>query len=521
MKRRLLLLFICFLLIINFTSCQKPSDVILTTPSQDVTTTATKVEETKEINKNLSVHFSVSDSLNPYASKTAGNQQLCTLMYDGLIKLDENLNVVNKIASEIKFSYNRVIVTLKSVKFSDGSSLSAEDVEYSLDLAKNSKNGVYKNRLSNIKSYAPASVNVIEFVMKEVDPNFASNLDFPILKRDTLKRETDDGKPLPPIGCGRYVYYDDSGVYSLKGNQNYYGSIPKNQIDLVNIPDKAALQYNIKAGEVDVYYSGIDVSDVPAMSGGFTTSSSTNLVFLGINSKSDVFKSASIRNAISSIINREEICKLNYFGYAQSCESLYPNGSNITKNATNIFSKDKKIEKSIEHLAANGYNNTDNEGYYIDEQNNRLLFELLYNEENTYQKEAAAQIVRQLKIGGVESKLVGVAKNEYFRRVDKGEYQIYIGEIKLSNSLNLNALFSKKFNRIDREADSIDIVQLYDDYLDGKSDVNQLLNGFSFTMPFIPIAYRSVVVSCLSRVTPKAVATVNDAYYNIEQISVK
>ena len=87
---------------------------------------------------------------------------------------------------------NSVLVRLKDVNFSDGSSVSASDVEYSLNLAKKAKNGVYSEQLKIIKGCSVTSSKEIELTLTHGDPLAANVLDFPIIKQGSTKRKNDD-----------------------------------------------------------------------------------------------------------------------------------------------------------------------------------------------------------------------------------------------------------------------------------------------------------------------------------------
>ena len=85
----------------------------------------------------LTLLYSASDSFNPYTASTDINRQLCRLMYEPLIKLDNDFNVHYSIAQSAETDGTTCTVTLKDTQFSDGSRLTADDVVYSYNAAKN------------------------------------------------------------------------------------------------------------------------------------------------------------------------------------------------------------------------------------------------------------------------------------------------------------------------------------------------------------------------------------------------
>lgn len=562
---RLTAVVVCAAMMFAFGACKQESanNTATTKITEAPTTVKTDMGQGE-----LYVYYSAADSLNPYEALTGGNQQISSLMFDPLVRLDPNLNPELKIAKQIEIDGKTVTITLKDVVFSDGSSVTAEDVTYSLSLAKKAKNKVYTDRLKVIKSYNAVSANTVELRLNRYDPLIANVLDFPIIKQGSTKRKNDDDKDLPPIGCGRYVYSDNSGTCVLSGNKKYYGSVPQNTVTLDNTPDKDALQYSIKAGEVDIYYSGVMSGNLLSMSGKTNMVKQPNIVFLGVN-KNGVLKNKFIRSAVSESINRSEICKTAYYNYSSPAVSLFSDKMDIIKNCKNIFSTTAENDIAKAFLKKAGYSSQDSSGFYINSSKSKITLDLLYNSANSYQKNAAELIQKQLKSGGIDANLVGKSYNDYVTAVLHRNYDIYLGEIKLTSDFDFSALFSGEVvsgktqerttttratttakpttTAVQTETNergstvirtyttqttakptttnpgfkNSDIAGAYQKFLKGTLKIDKFLDQFSSELPFIPIAYRYGVVSYNASISPAAVATFSDAYYNIEYLSLK
>ena len=295
---------ICFLAV----SCSNSSNEDNVAPTSETTTTAQVLTTANQVakRKNIALYFSYSDSLDPYKATTAGNRAVCSLLYDSLVKLDNNLNPTLLIASSVSVNGKTVSIALNSHKFSDGSSVTGEDVVYSVEKCKSSRNSDYVGALENVQSCTANGSQVI-ITLKRHDRNASCLLDFPIIKKGSAGKKNEDGKQIPPIGSGRYVFVDNKGEFSLKGNKHHFNGAPKKSIELKNIPDYEALEYLIRSGSIDVYYSGFDLKEMPQISGKTQSVNLTNLVYVGINQTRAKLSDKNIRKALSLAVDRSDI----------------------------------------------------------------------------------------------------------------------------------------------------------------------------------------------------------------------
>ena len=83
----------------------------------------------------MTLLYSASDSFNPYTVKTDINRQLCMLLYEPLIRVDNDFEPQYALAKTVDVKDKRCVVTLNNAAFSDGTSVTADDVVYSCKLA--------------------------------------------------------------------------------------------------------------------------------------------------------------------------------------------------------------------------------------------------------------------------------------------------------------------------------------------------------------------------------------------------
>lgn len=559
-----MILAVCSAIVLVGGSCGQNS-VFSPNTTTTVMTAATTQSNSALGTGKLYINFSSSDSLNPFEAKTLGNQQLASLIFDPLVKLDPSLNPELMLAEKIETDGKNVTITLRNVVFSDGSDVTAEDVVYSLKCAKKASNKLYADQLRIVTGYNADSYRTVSLALSHPDPLIANVLDFPIIKQGSTNRKNDDDKALPPLGCGRYVYSDNSGTCVLSGNEKYYGEVPRNKILLNNTPDGEALQYSIKAGEVDIYYSGVMTGNLLSMSGKTGLVKQPNIVFLGVN-QFGTLKNKYIRRAVSAAIDRKEICTTAYYNYSEPSKSLYSSNMSVLKDEKDLFSETADSKSAAEYLKKAGYKNKDSDGHYATSGGSYVTLRLLYNSDNSYQSSAAKLLQKQVEAQGINITLDGREYSNYINCVLRYDYDLYLGEIKLNKNFDYSSMmtgnvvanktlaatttttastspedtwtyptdedgdpnyaatrptFTTVKTTVNPATNNKDMAKEYLYYLSGKTKTDKFMQLFAEELPFVPIAFRLGVVSYNSDISPAAVSTVSDAYYNIEYLSLK
>ena len=136
--KKFLAFFMSCILLFSISGCTKAQ----TNPSSPQNSgTATGGEK-----ESMTLLYSLSDSFNPYEALTDQNRQICRLIFEPLIKTDNEFNAVFALAKDARVEGNICTVTLKTALFSDGSQVTAEDVVYSFKAATAAK-GVYAAKL--------------------------------------------------------------------------------------------------------------------------------------------------------------------------------------------------------------------------------------------------------------------------------------------------------------------------------------------------------------------------------------
>ncbi len=476
--------------------------------------------------ESITLLYSLSDSFNPYESITDQNREITKLIFEPLIRIDNEFNAVLALAKDVKIEGTVCTVTLKNVSFSDGSALTADDVVYSCKAAQASS-GLYASKLYEVKSVSAANRDTVVFTLTKSDPYFKNLLDFPIFKAGSDKIVDEDSVKQVPIGCGKYIFNSDKT--ELIQNPKYYGGSGNiEKIKLINAPDRESVAHYVEIGAVDIYFNDISDGEIIRMSGQKSDINLNNLVYIGVNCSYGVLALAELRQAISSGINRDTICADAFYNNAISANGFFSPVWQATKSVQNIQTSPNS-QITIENLEEIGYNSLDSEGIRRNG-GKSLRFSLMVNKENRSRVNTAKMVADQLNEYGIKITVLEVSFNEYKNRLQNGNFQLYLGEVRITENMDLSPLVvaggsaafgiknSVKTEDKDEEdtapkfSSSADIVN---SFYKGNAEITDVVSVLQTEMPIIPVCYRLGVLFSKESVNVGD-ASLNDIFFNIK-----
>jgi peptide/nickel transport system substrate-binding protein len=198
---------------------------------------------------------------------------ILTNLYDTLLQpTADGKGVQPGLASEYQVSDDGLTVTLKmrpDIKFSDGSPITVDDVKWSLDRARDPKNGIWNFILASLDSVETKGADGVVLRLKAPDPTFISALAtfnaaiLPMKPYEAAAGATMEEKAKAfaehPIGSGPFMFesWQRNTEMVLKRNPHYWQAgedgKPLPYLDEIRfeiIPDDATRILKLQAGEV-------------------------------------------------------------------------------------------------------------------------------------------------------------------------------------------------------------------------------------------------------------------------------
>ena len=498
-----IVLILCLAIVFScLASCSSSEPQDSNQSDTQITSSETDKSEESNVENIFSLPYFSKDSLNPYSAKQSVNFYMGSLLYEPLFQLENSFNPVGVIAEKYEMQGSKCIVTIKrGLKFSDGSDITANDVTASFKTAKNSS--YYSQRLANANS-CTAKGNTVTFNLKSTDANFVCNLNFPIIKGGSNKTLA--------IGSGRYKFSETTPLSLVKNELNTRNSSKINSISLVEIHKYSVLPYMVKIGSVNYVYATQDF-DLKTAALKTTPVLTNNLLYLGINSDNIYLANQDVRKAVSLLINRKAILTDAFAngGYA-SASPFHPMN-------TKLNSKDYTIDLTNAAAAAELLNvaglTKDKNGKLVDVQSLAVTLRLCVNKSNTARVRAAQSMKLSLEAAGFTIEILECSDEEYRASVSSGNFDLFIGEVKLTPDNDISPLLSKgNLNMCD---DGGETLTAYNNYRSEQIELNDFLRTFDLKTPFIPIMYKNGTVVSSGTLSGNVAVTEYDIFADMDK----
>lgn len=249
-------------------------------------------------------------SLDPHKAVASGTKEILFNIYEGLVKpgSDGNLNPAVADAYTVNADKTEYTFTLRSgVKFHDGSTVTVEDVIYSIQRCADANDtSTLVAAFLNIKKIEATDDHTIVITLNDPDPNFLVYMTTAIIPQNNADPDN------TAIGTGPYTYVSRSPQENIviRRFEDYWGT--KANIEDVTfriIADGDMIVMNLKSGSIDMFCR-LTTSQVAELEGTEydILEGTMNLVqALYLNNAVEPFNNAKVRQALCYAVDRQEI----------------------------------------------------------------------------------------------------------------------------------------------------------------------------------------------------------------------
>ncbi|MBE9060409.1 ABC transporter substrate-binding protein [cf. Phormidesmis sp. LEGE 11477] len=338
------------------------------------------------------------------------------LFQSTLLKRDEDLNIVNDLATDYSISEDGktwTVMIREDAVFSDGEPLTAADVAYTFNKAAES-GGL--TDVTQLESATAVDESTVELTLKQPQSTFVNRL---ITLGIVPEHAHGEDYARSPIGSGPYtlVQWDEGQQLIVEANPDYYGEAPGIERLVFLFVEEDGAFAAAKSGQAQVaavpqslavqQIEGMTLRDVVSVD-------NRGLMFpyLPTNSKqtpdgdpigNDVTADLAIRQAVNYAVDRQAMVDGILEGYGSPA---YGPVSGLAWEEPKASIEDAQPEKAKEILSEDGWVDSDGDGI-VEKDGMKAEFTILYKADDSIRQALALSTAEMLEPIGIQANVEG------------------------------------------------------------------------------------------------------------------
>ncbi|MGI9107020.1 MAG: ABC transporter substrate-binding protein [Pyrinomonadaceae bacterium] len=377
-------------------------------------------------------------TLDPLRGTDASSERFRQLMFNSLVRKNEQFDYVGELASNIETAPDGLTLTFTlhdNVKFHDEKPLTSADVKYTFDkfLASDSPKAVpfFESKDGNKQPYiasieAPDARTVVFRLKRQWLELLANLVPVAIVPEGTF--ETQAQKPLGS-GAFKFARYDEAQqVVDMEAHNTYWEGAPNiKRLRVKVILDANTQQAELISGRVDLAINTalspdayVNLARNPNLK--VEQSPGVNVQYIGFNAESAPVNNARVRQALAYAIDRQSIVVNLLQGQARIAHSILPQESWAYSTNQKTYNYDPSQAKKL--LDEAGFPDPDGDGPQM-----RFAKPLSFkvSASNSVVKGYAGVMQNAFKEVGVPANLETFEDNTLREAQKNGQYQLTAG----------------------------------------------------------------------------------------------
>lgn len=302
------------------------------------------------------------DSLDPHKATAAGTKEILFNIFEGLVKPDENGNLICAVASDYEISEDGLVYTFylrDNVTFHNGNPVTCEDVKYSLERVSGLLDGT--PLISTMK--AIQSVEILNDKTVQVTVDAANTELIYSFVAAIIPAGSGEDAAAEPIGTGPFSYVSytpQEGIVVEKNPRYWQEGLPyldRVEFHIVDSPDTALLE--LQGGSIDIYAYLTDSQANELRDSFQVVSSPSNVVqALFLNNAEKPLDDVRVRQAILYALDKEMVNEFVSGGSGTLISSaMLPTLKENYVDLNGVYGTTANVEMAKQLLTEAGYPN--------------------------------------------------------------------------------------------------------------------------------------------------------------------
>lgn len=492
----------------------------------------------------FSLNSNSNRSFNPIIATNRSNQLICALVYENMLEVDNNFNIIKNLiidwSSNEDYTYWTFTID-QGHTFHDGTPVTGKDLRYSLDRAVTADR--YKGRFA---SYQGASYDeyTLYVSLGIGDSQLPKLLNIPVVKYGTYGDDY-------PMGSGPYMYNEDHTQllayegyigYPIEitdedaGNSDEIGvqvthdeniQHPRDTIYIKEYTDAQSALDAFESSLIDVVIN--DPSSYTNLGYASTNEThaypTTNMHYVVINEAGTLGKFSSFRYAMNFAFDRDNMVTLLHGNGIASPIAMYPTCDIYPTELANSLAYD--LDTCLAVLENAGIKDYDDDGKLEYMSGTPQKFELVFVvcSDSSVKTGVVRRFADDMESIGITVTVKELSWEDYLTAIEEGEYDLYYGEIHLRNNFDLTELLqvrskdNESTNLNYSNSTDISYLQYINAYLtaapaERASAYRSLAELISLNAMLIPIGFEKQQIICHRGVVKGIDANYGNPLYN-------
>lgn len=450
---------------------------------------------------NIRVPVVLFDTMNPILSKNQNIQDIARLVYEPLLNITSDNKIELCLAKEwTKQSSTSYVIKLKeNIKWHDGNTLTAKDVQFTIDKLKDGNvSSIYTYNVEKVIGVEVIDDTTIKINLGQEVPFFEYNLTFPIISYNYYANEDfiNTSKNNNPVGTGRFKVVSENGNITLKRNKNWWNydnaETKLEQIQIIKYQTMGEVYNAFKTGNIDLFTTKTTQLEDYIGTIGYNKKEyyGRNLDYISFNCTENVLANIEVRKAISYLVNKQNIVDGIYKGYYIA---------NFPLEYGSYLYQDKKVgyeyngETARGVLAQTGWSYSRKVWQRTkDYKTQKLRFDLVVNSNNESRVQVADNIKQTLAEFGIQINLKKVSDAQYQSYLKNKNYDMILTGVYSGFSPDLSSYFAQgniaNFQN-DEMNKLLDEVKNVQDEKVLKEKYNRIIEIYEEQMPYVFLYY--------------------------------
>ena len=426
----------------------------------------------------FSLNCNTKYSFNPLIATNHSNQLVAALVYENMVELDNNFEVIPNVITDWKYNDSATtweFTVATDHVFHDGTPVTAKDLRYSLDKAINSDR--FRGRFASYQGADYWGEDKLTVNIGIGDTQFVKLLNIPIIKSGTFDDKF-------PTGSGPYsLEYETVTTVTGEGENaktkesykpvqlNAFEQHPdykKLPVDTVYLKEYTQAEDIINAFEDS--YIDVVINDPSsytnlgyASTNEIHTYATTNMHYIGFNQETTLGSMAGVRYALQYAFDRAYLVELLKNNAVASAVPMYPTCADYPTEFANSLAQDMDKCKTI--LENNGIRDYDDDGFMemMNGSSDDLEINFILCSDSSAKAGIANRFAEDMLTIGIKVNVLELTWDDYYNALTdyenltkeqkededfrKVEFDMYYAETKLRNNFDITEIIQPRTDR--------------------------------------------------------------------------